>query len=267
MQRISSPGGVTVSYDRYGNGPPLVLVHGSFSDHNTNWEFVKTLFEKRFTVYAVARRGRGESGRTEGHSLDDEGGDVLALIRSIEQPVFLLGHSYGAQAALVAAAEDPDRVRKLVLYEPAWPHVVDPPALARLETFAQAGDWDAFATTFFHERLQVPLKDLDELRSTELWPPIISDAAASLHDLRALSRYDFASARFRELRIPVLLQIGTESPRHLYVTDALAAVLPNASIQELTGQAHEAMTTAPAMYAAAVTGFLLGRSRQQWGGS
>jgi hypothetical protein len=36
----------------------LVLVHGSFSDHNSNWEFVKPLFEKQFTVYAVARRGR-----------------------------------------------------------------------------------------------------------------------------------------------------------------------------------------------------------------
>ena len=37
MQRITSPAGVTVSYDKYGSGPPLVLVHGSFSDHNANW--------------------------------------------------------------------------------------------------------------------------------------------------------------------------------------------------------------------------------------
>jgi pimeloyl-ACP methyl ester carboxylesterase len=256
MQRICSPGGITVSYDRYGSGPPLILVHGAFSDHKSNWEFVKSLFEKQFTMYAVARRGRGESDRTEDHSLEDESDDILAVIRSIDQPVYLLGHSYGAQAALLAAAKDPDRVRKLVLYEPAWPHVVDTTALARLEEFARAGDWDGFAITFFHERLHVPLKDLNELRSTELWPPIIADAEASLRDLRALSRYDFLPGRFRELHIPVMLQLGTESPRHLYVTDALAAVLPNASIQELRGQAHEAMTTAPAMYAAAVTRFL-----------
>ena len=31
------------------SGPPLVLVHGGFSDHETNWEFVKPLFEKQFT--------------------------------------------------------------------------------------------------------------------------------------------------------------------------------------------------------------------------
>jgi hypothetical protein len=42
-----------------------------------------------------------------------------------------------------------------------------------------------------------------------------------------------------------------------YVTDALAAVLPDVRIQELPGQAHEAMTTAPQMYAGAVSRFLL----------
>jgi pimeloyl-ACP methyl ester carboxylesterase len=256
MQRIPSPAGATVSYDKYGSGPPLVLVHGGFSDHKTNWEFVKPLFQKQFTVYAIARRGRGETDATEGHSLEDESMDVVALIESVGEPVFLLGHSYGAQAALAAAAKVPDRVRKLVLYEAPWP--LSKEILARLEELAQAGQWDGFAVTFFRDGLSVPVEELAELRATELWPPIIADAEASLGDLRALSRYDFKTERFRALQVPVLLQIGTESPRNLYVTDALAAVLPDVRIQELPGQAHEGMTTAPEMYAEAVTRFLLG---------
>lgn len=82
-------------------------------------------------------------------------------------------------------------------------------------------------------------------------------AQGSLGDLRALSRYNFEPERFRQLRIPVMLQIGTESPRDLYVTDVLAAVLLDVRIQELPGQAHEGMTTAPEMYAEAVSRFLL----------
>jgi pimeloyl-ACP methyl ester carboxylesterase len=257
MKCIPSPAGATVSYDMYGSGPSLVLVHGAFSDHKTNWEFVKPLFEKRFTVYAIARRGRGETDRTEGHSLEDESRDVVAVIQSIVEPVFLLGHSYGAQTALAAAAKIPDRVRKLVLYEPAWPRIVGKEALARLEKLAQAGDWEGLTVTFFRDTLSVPVEELDKLRSTELWPPIIADSEASLGDLRALSRYDFQAERFRELRVPAMLQIGTESPRDLYVTDTLAAVLPNVRIQELPGQAHEGMTTAPEMYAEAVSRFLL----------
>jgi pimeloyl-ACP methyl ester carboxylesterase len=257
MQRITPPGGATVSYDKYGSGPPLVLVHGAFSDHKTNWQFVKPLFEKQFTVYAIARRGRGETDTTEGHSLEDESGDVVAVIQSIGEPVFVLGHSYGAQTALAAAAKVPDSVRKLVLYEAPWPRVVGKDALARLEDLAQAGDWEGLTVTFFRDRLSVPVEELDELRATELWPPIIADAEASLGDLRALSRYNFTAERFRDLRVPVMLQIGTESPRDLYVTDALAAVLPDVRIEELPGQAHEGMTTAPKMYAEAVSRFLL----------
>jgi pimeloyl-ACP methyl ester carboxylesterase len=258
MQRITTPDGTTVSYDKYGSGPPLVLVHGSFSDHKTNWEFVKPLFEKQFTAYAVARRGRGETDATEGHSLEDESRDVVAVIQSIGEPVFLLGHSYGAQTALAAAAKVPDRVRKLVLYEAPWPRVAEKEAVARLEELARAGDWEGFAVMFFRDRLRVPPEELNELRATELWPPIIADAKASLGDVRALSGYDFNAERFRGLRVPVMLQVGTESPRDLYITDALAAVLPDVRVEELAGQAHEGMTTAPRMYAEAVTRFLLG---------
>ena len=258
MHRVPTFPGVNVSYDKYGSGPPLVLVHGGFSDHKTNWEFVKPLFEKRFTVYAIARRGRGETDATEGHSLEDESMDVVALVNSIGEPVFLLGHSYGAHLALAAAARVPDRIRKLVLYEPPWPRAFGKELMARLEELARAGKWDDLSVTFFRDGLSVPVDELDEVRASELWPPIVADAEATLGDLRALSRYDFNVERFRELRMPVMLQIGTESPREIYITDALAAVLPDVCIEELPGQAHEGMTTAARMYAEAVSRFLLG---------
>ena len=83
-------------------------------------------------------------------------------------------------------------------------------------------------------------------------------AVATLNDIRAFRSYRFVAEAFRDLRMPVLLQIGTESPRDLYLTDALASVLPDVRIGELEGQAHEAMTTAPELYADAVITFLLG---------
>ena len=257
MQRVTSPSGATVSFDRYGSGPALVLVHGAFSDHDTNWEFVKPFLEREFTVHAIARRGRGETDATHDHSLEDEADDVVSVIRRIGEPVFLLGHSYGAHAALAAAAKIPDRVSKLVLYEPAWPQFLDPEIFARLEELAAAGSWDRFAITFFHDGLSVPMRDLEEVRSSPLWAPILADAPASVGDLRALATYEFDLERFRNLNVPVMLQIGTESARHLYATDALAAVLPDVRIQLLPGQAHEGMTTAPALYARAVARFLL----------
>jgi pimeloyl-ACP methyl ester carboxylesterase len=254
MERLISREGTTVSYDRSGSGPALVLVHGGFSNHHTNWEFVKSTLAQQFTVYAVARRGRGETDATIGHSLEDEARDVVAVIEVAGEPVFLLGHSYGAQCALAAAALIQHRVRRLVLYEPPWPRALTP-NVGRLETLAAAGAWDEFADTFFRHSLSVPDEELDAVRASELWPPIVADARATLGDLRALTRYAFEAERFREVRIPVLLQVGSESPRDLYVTDALAAVLPDRHIEILPGQAHEGMTTAPDMYAEAVKRF------------
>ena len=258
MSQVTSPHGVRVSFQKSGSGPALVLVHGGFSDHQTNWEFVEPILRDRFTVYAIARRNRGGTDATSGHSLLDEAQDVVALIRHIGEPVFLLGHSYGAQCALNAARIVPAAVRKLVLYEAPRPALMPRDALAILEALGAAGDWDEFSFTFFRDVIRVPVAELEALRATDLWSPIVADAPASLGDLRALNAFRFDAGSYRGLPMPVCLQIGSESYHDLYVTDALAAVLPHARLQELKGQAHEGMTTAPEMYAEAVTEFLLG---------
>ena len=255
MKRISTSTAIAVSYSVAGNGPPLVLVHGGFSDHLTNWTLVAPELERHFRVYAVARRGRGQTAATTGHSLEDEAGDVVEVIKAIGEPVVLLGHSYGAHCALLAAMGAPDRVTGLVLYEPAWPEAIGTDALAALETLAGADAWDQFAFAFFANLLHVPADELDAVRASELWAPIVADAPASLGDLRALHAYRFDAQRFRNVDLPVLLQIGSESPRELYVTDALAAVLPDARIDTLEGQAHEGMTTAPGLYVDSVLRF------------
>ncbi len=236
-----------ISYNERGAGAPLVLVHGAFSDHWTNWEFVLPDWEKEFRVISVARRGRGESARSVDHSLLDEARDVAGLLETMDGPVTLLGHSYGAHVALAATRMVPERVAKLVVYEPPRRSLFASEAVGRLRTLV--GDWDRFSAVFFGEVLLVPLEELRQLRASELWSPIVADAPASWQDIQAVSRYEFAAEDFVSLQMPVLLQTGTESPGHLYATEALAAVLPRAEIMRLEGQAHEGMTTAPEMYA------------------
>ena len=126
-----------------------------------------------------------------------------------------------------------------------------------VETLAAAGAWDQLAFAFFANTLHVPTDELEALRASELWPPIVADAPGTLRDLRALVAYQFDPRRFAGLDVPVMLQVGSESPRDLYVTDALAAVLPRVQIETLAGQAHEGMTTAPELYAQLTTRFLL----------
>ena len=256
MKTLKGSTGTTITCAVAGSGPPLVLVHGSFSDHESNWSGVSPLLQQRFTVHAIARRGRGGTGRTAGHSLRDEAQDVTDVIRAIGEPVRLVGHSYGAHCALLAATQQPQRIGSLVLYEAPWPEIMRPDALAALETLAAAGAWDQFAYAFFANALHVPSDELDALRASDLWRSVVDDGPASLGDLRALCAYWFDPMRFAGLDIPVLLQVGSQSPRHFYVTDALAAVLPDVRVDVLKGQAHEGMTTAPDLYVRSTLRFL-----------
>jgi pimeloyl-ACP methyl ester carboxylesterase len=256
MERITREDGTVLSYDRYGDGPPLVLVHGGFSDHNTNWTYVKPLLEERFTVYAVARRGRGENDATDGHSLQDEAEDVAAIVKQAGEPVFLLGHSYGALCALEAAALVPDRVAKLVLYEPPRPDLLSVDIVARLEQLGAREEWDALVETFLTDGLQVPPDDVAALQHSPDWAPWIADARASLGDMRALIKHTVTPERYSTLAMPVLLLVGSESPRELYLTDMLLEAVPDVRIVTLDGQAHEGMTTAPEMFVEAIAPFL-----------
>jgi pimeloyl-ACP methyl ester carboxylesterase len=254
--RIVKPDGVTVSYHRYGYGPPLVLVHGGFSDHVTNWQEVAGLLQDQFTVYSIARRGRGDTSPTQNHTVEDEMTDVCAVLEAVGEPAFLLGHSYGAICALGAADMRPASVRKLVLYEHPAGSTMTASIAASLEKFAESGDWNSVVETFMLDALQVPPGEVAMIKSTPFWDVWTADAKATLNDLRALVRHKISAERFRSLDIPVLLLIGTESPRDNYLTDKLKAVLPNATIVALEGQAHEGMTTAPEQFVRAIANFL-----------
>lgn len=248
MERISTPEGGMLSYDTYGRGSPIVLVHGSFTDHRTNWQFVADALARHFTIWALARRGRGETDATRDHAVEDEAADVVALIRHIDAPVVLLGHSYGAQVALAAAPEVSSRIEKLVLYEPPVKGIVTDAAMARLEACARDEAWERFTARFFRDVIAVPAHELEELRGTPLWGQVVADAPYTLHDIHAQRRYDFDARDFAAFARPVILQTGTESPRSLYATDALLESLPDAREQDLPGQGHDAMLTDPDLY-------------------
>src|SRR3712207_6140160 len=83
---VASKDGTPIAFLRSGEGPPLVLLHGTTADHS-RWAPVLPAFEEHFTVYAVDRRGRGGSGDSEAYALDREFEDIAAVVDSLEEPV------------------------------------------------------------------------------------------------------------------------------------------------------------------------------------
>jgi len=58
---VTSRDGTRIGFHRSGVGPPLVLLHGATGAH-WSFRYILPSLADRFTLYAVDRRGRGESG-------------------------------------------------------------------------------------------------------------------------------------------------------------------------------------------------------------
>lgn len=86
-----------------GEGPALVLVHGSIADHATFDPFLEVLRDD-LTTFSMDRRGFGASGDTAPYSIERDFEDVAAVVDAVAArtggPVAVWGHSYGANCAM-----------------------------------------------------------------------------------------------------------------------------------------------------------------------
>ncbi len=259
MEKILSKDGTPIAYQRSGAGAPLVLVHGTGGAY-VRWRPILPALEKQFTVYAVDRRGRGESGEAPGYAIEREFEDVAAVVDSIGDGVNLLGHSFGGICSLEAALLTP-HLRKLVLYEPPLPvpgvPVYPDGIIERLQALLDAGDRAGVLTTFMREVVRMPPHELELFKSSPAFPARVAAAHTLPRELRAHEDYRFDPERFRRLDVPTLLLLGGDSPQFFRAAiEALDATLPNNRIVVLPGQQHIAIDTAPDLFAREVAAFL-----------
>ena len=110
--------------------PPMVLLHG-LTEAGTTWPDAVEHWGAHWRMSAVDLRGHGDSPRFTDEELADTAAvvlaDVLRVLDEVGRSVALVGHSYGALFALRAALARPDRVRGLVLEDPARPIDLRPP--------------------------------------------------------------------------------------------------------------------------------------------
>lgn len=234
---VASADGTRIAVWRSGEGPPLLLVHGATSDHRTTWRLIQPELERRFTVYAMDRRGRGGSGDAPDYELRRETEDLVAVVERIGEPVNLLGHSYGGLCAIEAARLTSD-LRRLVLYEgvPLRGSDIYPPGvIRRLESMLEAGDVEGMLVAVMREVADMTPEEVDLVRSqADAWAVRLANAPTVPREMRVEEGYRFDSERFERMATPTLLLVGGESPRYQWESArAVADALPNAWVRAL----------------------------------
>jgi pimeloyl-ACP methyl ester carboxylesterase len=261
---VTSADGTEIGYWTSGDGPPLVVVHGTPADH-TRWRPVLPYLEPHATVHAVDRRGRGASGDGPAYALEREFEDIAAVVDAVAEAsgsaVDVYGHSHGGIVAFGAATLT-SNIRKLALYE-GWP-VPDPTVYAlpteveeRMDALLAAGDRDAVVETLFRAYELMSDEDWKAFRAAPSWPGRVAAAHTITRECRAevSARLDREVAA--RITVPVLLLTGEDSadPSHSHI-DAVKAALPDASVVVILGQQHVADVMVPEVFARHLLAFL-----------
>ncbi len=253
-----------IFYREAGAGQPILLLHCA-GGTSAQWRKLMNHMSDRYRLMAVDLLSHGQSdevptGSTDGIDLEVQ--TVRACMERTGSPVHLVGHSAGGRAATRFAIKYPDKVKCLVLYEPAL--------FGIMANGADHEGWDGYM------RLCTGMIDHidadDETGAAEVmvdyWsapgtfqsmPPEQKEKvtygirAATRKARKFIANPDEHAINASQIQAPTLVLSGAASPRSARgVTDILARDIRNAQLHRIDGVGH----MAPLTHAAQVNSFI-----------
>jgi pimeloyl-ACP methyl ester carboxylesterase len=261
--------GVQLFYELSGSGEvPLVLVHGSWSSHDT-WRLVVPELAESFRLVTYDRRGHSASERPDGQgSVHDDVADLAALIEHLGLgPAWVAGNSFGASIALRLAAERPDLLHGVIAHEPPLLSLLvgnremEPLLVAVRDRIAAvvdrivSGD-HAGAAEQFVETVALGPGAWAQL-PPEARQIMIVNAPTFLDETNDPDQLSIDLGSLAGFPKPALLSKGTLSPPMFApIVDQIAIALPAADLHVFPTAGHIPHVTHPGDYVAAIRGFV-----------
>jgi esterase len=102
-------------YRQFGEGPPLIILHGLYGASD-NWAGIAKKLADSFTVYLPDQRNHGQSPHSEINDYNSMRDDLFELVTSLNlRKFFLAGHSMGGKTAMAFAVKWPEMINGLVI--------------------------------------------------------------------------------------------------------------------------------------------------------
>jgi pimeloyl-ACP methyl ester carboxylesterase len=233
--------GIRIHYEKFGQGPPMILAHGWGSDTQSGWGvtgWIDALQQHR-TLISIDIRGHGKSDkphRADVYSYAAMSRDVLAVMDKLEiEKADYMGYSMGAFMGAWLLGNHADRFNSMVLggigdeTEESANACIAIAAALRAPNMASISDPLGKAYRAYAE--SNPNSDLESLAlsALKMWPegyPL-----------------ELGGKGLGEVDIPVLIVNGDKDHPYVDTADTLAAVIPNARHVKIPGTDH--LTTVP----------------------
>ena len=106
-----------LNYKSFGQGPPVIILHGLFGNLD-NWQTFARQLSKHFLVYIVDQRNHGRSPHADEMNYSVTAEDLRSFME--DQWVYqahIIGHSMGGKTAMQFAFDHPDMLDRLVVLD------------------------------------------------------------------------------------------------------------------------------------------------------
>ena len=102
-------------YRKYGQGPPLIIIHGLYGSSD-NWVSVARSLSDNFEVFLIDQRNHGHSPHSKDHTYDLMKEDLRQFMdqHDIDKAI-IMGHSMGGKTAMFFAVDYPERISHLII--------------------------------------------------------------------------------------------------------------------------------------------------------
>ena len=263
--------GLVLNVDRYGLGPPVILLHG-FTGSRTSWYDVVRALDGEFTTLSVDLIGHGWSGSpssVERYQMSRAVDDLVTLMRKsgFERAVWV-GYSLGGRTALQLAVQHPEAVAALVL-EGASPGLATEQErvdrIAADEVLARKLETEG-VESFIDYWQSIPLWDSQKTTLTEplrvaLRQQRLAQRATGLaNSLRGMGTGSqmWVGDRLGGLDVPVPLTAGRLDTKFSAIAAEMGQAIPGARVEIIEDAGHCAHLEQPAAFNAVLLDFLRG---------
>jgi len=240
--------GVHMYYEVYGDGSPLVLLHGGVMTIELDFAALLPELVTRHTVIAVELQGHGRTADT-GRAITPAAlaSDVVGLLDHLGiDRAHVLGHSLGGGVALELAVSHPDRVRSIVpmsiSVRPDGTHeeITDPSKHATSSRMPTPQDFADMTEAY--KRLSPHPEHFDDFVA------MLSGVASQLEG--------WTDEQLAGVTAPTLLMIGDHDFTTVEHAALMLRLIPGSQLAVLPGTTHMSITRRPDLVIPMLAAFL-----------
>lgn len=259
---------VNYTYRRWGNGPPLILLHG-FTGSSKSWATLADTLTPRMDVIAIDLLGHGhtESPQSpERYTIAHVARDVAAIVDQLGIGRFsLLGYSMGGRLALFLAHRFPEMIKALIL-ESTSPGIADAGErkVRRQQDYALAESIECDGVSKFVDRWErlplfasqsiIPRQRRAELREQRERNNSLG-LANSLRGMGAGKQPSLWSS-LATITIPTMVLCGDLDEKYVRIGSQIAGSLSNCRLEVMHNAGHNIHFEQPERFSAIVSDFL-----------